>query len=139
MASTTTAGSSSSAPDITSHDKLYSFDAAALEQLQKNKPWMADPKFFKTVMISPSCAAKMLMHAQSGVEKGIAAPQGKPIEVMGLMIGRPDPQNATRLIVCDAYPIDADGFELRQQMRFLGDHRLGLHARGRLLVWLLPC
>lgn len=92
-------------------DSLYSYDPAALLALQKNKPWMADAKFFKTALISPSCCAKMLMHAQSGVEKGMALPNGKPIEVMGLFIGRPDTENPTRIIVTDAYPIDADGFE----------------------------
>ena len=30
---------------------------------------------------------------------------------MGLLLGRPDTENPRRIIVTDAYPIDADGFE----------------------------
>ena len=63
---------SASASGPSAADKCYTFDARALASLQSNKPWMADAKFFKTVLISPSCAAKMLMHAQAGVEKGMA-------------------------------------------------------------------
>merc|ERR1719162_812946 len=48
----------------------------------------------------------------SGVEKGIAA-GGKPIEVMGLMLGRPCTENERTLIVTDCFPIPVEGFETR--------------------------
>lgn len=41
-----------------------------------------------------------LMHANSGVEKGMAA-GGKPVEIMGMMLGRPDTETPHALIVTD--------------------------------------
>lgn len=41
-----------------------------------------------------------LMHANSGVEKGLAG-GGQPVEVMGLMLGRPDTEANDTLIVTD--------------------------------------
>lgn len=40
------------------------------------------------------------MHACSGVERGMKA-GGKPVEVMGLMIGRPDAESPNTLVVTD--------------------------------------
>lgn len=40
------------------------------------------------------------MHANSGVEKGMAA-GGKPVEIMGMMLGRPDSETPQALIVTD--------------------------------------
>lgn len=40
------------------------------------------------------------MHANSGVEKGMAA-GGKPVEIMGMMLGRPDTETPQALIVTD--------------------------------------
>ncbi len=42
-----------------------------------------------------------LLHANSGVEKGVAGPGRKPLEIMGLMVGRPDVEQAGSLIVTD--------------------------------------
>ena len=54
----------------------------------------------------------MMMHAQTGVDKGIA--QGSnPIEVMGLLVGRIDIDDLNSLIILDACPIPAEGFETR--------------------------
>lgn len=69
-------------------------------------------KFFETLSLSPSAVTKMMMHCQSGVEKGISK-GGNPIEVMGLMLGRPDPHKPTNLIVTDAFPLPIEGFETR--------------------------
>jgi COP9 signalosome complex subunit 5 len=41
------------------------------------------------------------MHACSGVERGMKGPGGKPVEVMGLMIGRCDAGSPTTLVVTD--------------------------------------
>ena len=41
-----------------------------------------------------------LMHAHSGVEKGISK-GGKPIEIMGLMVGRVDTSNDGTVLVTD--------------------------------------
>ena len=43
---------------------------------------------------------RQLMHAHSGVEKGIKK-GGKPIEIMGLMLGRVDIENPGTLLVTD--------------------------------------
>jgi COP9 signalosome complex subunit 5 len=55
---------------------------------------------------------KMLMHANSGVEKGIAA-GGKPVEVMGMLMGRPDTENHRALIVTDVFALPVEGAETR--------------------------
>jgi COP9 signalosome complex subunit 5 len=73
---------------------------------------MADPKYFKKVKISPSATIKMMMHGQSGVEKGIKK-SGKPIEVMGLLLGRPDTEEAGCLVISDAQALPIEGFETR--------------------------
>ncbi|CBJ27075.1 COP9 signalosome complex subunit 5a [Ectocarpus siliculosus] len=101
-----------SAPSKDSRDSLYSFDEAKLELTRKTKPWMQDPKYFKKVKISPSAAMKMLMHANSGVEKGMAA-GGKPVEIMGMMLGRPDTETANALIVTDVFPLPVEGAETK--------------------------
>ena len=47
-----------------------------------------------------ACACPQLMHAYSGVEKGMAQ-GGKPVEIMGMMLGRPDTETPNALIVTD--------------------------------------
>ena len=73
---------------------------------------MKNPKHFESVAVSPSAIMKMMMHCASGVQKGIAK-GGNPIEVMGLLLGRPDPLHPTTLIVTDAFPLPIEGFETR--------------------------
>eukprot|EP00904_Undaria_pinnatifida_P010840 jgi/Undpi1/6887/HiC_scaffold_21.g09363.m1 len=102
----------SSMPCKDSRDALYSFDEAKLDLIRKTKPWMQDPKYFKKVKISPSAAMKMLMHANSGVEKGMAQ-GGKPVEIMGMMLGRPDTEMPNALIVTDVFPLPVEGAETK--------------------------
>lgn len=52
------------------------------------------------------------MHCQSGVNKGIQK-GGNPIEVMGMLLGRPDPDTPKTLVVTDAFPLPIEGFETR--------------------------
>jgi COP9 signalosome complex subunit 5 len=94
-------------------DKMYEFDAAKLEEVRAAKPWMADPKHFKSVQVSACATMKMLMHAVSGVEKGMKEPNGKPVEVMGLMLGRPSLQDPRVLCVMDVFPLPVEGAETR--------------------------
>eukprot|EP00903_Cladosiphon_okamuranus_P009917 g9414.t3 len=101
-----------SAPTKDSRDSLYSFDEQKLELLRNTKPWTQDPKYFKKVKISPSAAMKMLMHANSGVEKGMSA-GGKPVEIMGMMLGRPDTETPNALIVTDVFPLPVEGAETK--------------------------
>jgi COP9 signalosome complex subunit 5 len=53
-----------------------------------------------------------MMHCQSGVNKGIKK-GGNPIEVMGMLLGRPDPNTPKTLVVTDAFPLPIEGFETR--------------------------
>ncbi|OQS06928.1 COP9 signalosome complex subunit 5 [Thraustotheca clavata] len=96
-------------------DGLYLWNEERLNEVRANKLWTQDPKYFRRVQVSPSATMKMLSHAQSGVEKGMSSPGGKPVEVMGLLIGRPstDPNNLNTLIVTDAFPLPVEGAETR--------------------------
>ena len=51
-----------------------------------------------------------MTHTHSGVEKGLKK-GGNPIEVMGLLLGRPDPKLTHTLIVTDVFPLPIEGFE----------------------------
>lgn len=57
----------------------------------------------------------MLEHALRGVEKGMAGENRMPIEVMGILIGRPstDPANLGAIVVTDAFPLPVEGIETR--------------------------
>ena len=93
-------------------DSRYSFDPEKMKQFKQEKPWMKSPKYFEKVAVSPSAVTKMMMHCASGVQKGIAK-GGNPIEVMGLLLGRPDPTTPKTLVVTDAFPLPIEGFETR--------------------------
>jgi COP9 signalosome complex subunit 5 len=95
-----------------SPDGRYTFDDAALQKLRSSSPWMQSPKYFKKVAVSPTAVARMLMHCQSGCDKGIAK-GGNPIEVMGMLLGRPDPETPHTIVVTDAFPLPIEGFETR--------------------------
>jgi COP9 signalosome complex subunit 5 len=93
-------------------DSRYTFDPEALQKLRTEAPWQNDPKYFHKVAVSPSAIMKMMMHCHSGVEKGISN-GGNPIEVMGMLLGRPDPDTPNTLVVSDAFPLPIEGFETR--------------------------
>ena len=95
-----------------SADAKYAVDPTSLQTLRESVPWMKDAKYFKKVALSPSAVMKVMMHCQSGVEKGIAK-GGNPIEVMGFLLGRPDPVTPKTLVVTDAFPLPIEGFETR--------------------------
>jgi COP9 signalosome complex subunit 5 len=96
-------------------DAMYMLNSDRLAEVRANKLWTQDPKYFRRVQVSPSATMKMLSHAQSGVEKGMSSPGGKPVEIMGLLLGRPstDPANLNTLIVTDAFPLPIEGAETR--------------------------
>jgi hypothetical protein len=93
-------------------DNRYHFDEAKLNELRKESPWTKDPKYFTSCSLSPSAVMKMMMHCQSGVKKGIDK-GGNPIEVMGLLMGRPDHETPKTLVITDAFPLPIEGFETR--------------------------
>lgn len=96
-------------------DAVYKVDDEKLQEIRNQKIWQIDPKYFIRVSVSPSAVMKMLIHANSGVEKGIASVGRKPVEVMGLILGRPstDPKNLDTLIVTDVFPLPIEGAETK--------------------------
>eukprot|EP00948_MAST-09A_sp_MAST-9A-sp1_P002178 g2178.t1 len=83
-----------------------------ISEVKQAHPWLTDHRYFKTTKISAAAAMKMLQHAVEGVDKGLrrkgksstgenpndksdtttgnsAGGYGAPIEIMGLMAGRP--------------------------------------------------
>jgi len=103
---------SSGVPALTPEERYYRFDESKLDNLRKEGPWKNDPKWFNKIAVGPTAIMKMMMHCHSGVEKGIKK-GGNPIEVMGLMMGRPDPEAPRQLIVTDVFPLPIEGFETR--------------------------
>jgi COP9 signalosome complex subunit 5 len=97
---------------LTAENARYSYDEEKLRKLKSDAPWMKNPKYFNAVAVSPTAVMKIMMHCQSGVDKGIAK-GGNPIEVMGLLLGRPDPTTPETLVVTDAFPLPIEGFETR--------------------------
>jgi len=74
---------------------------------------MSDARYFKKVYISAAAAMKMMSHAVSGVEKGMAA-GGKPVEVMGLLLGRPGiGSERNTLVVTDSFALPIEGAETK--------------------------
>ena len=100
----------SSSAELTNQSYLYAFDAAKIEAVRTQMAWQTDPKWFRRCKVSPSATIKMMMHGQSGVDKGIKK-SGKPVEVMGIVIGRPDTEDPHSLIISDAYALPIEGFE----------------------------
>ena len=93
---------------------LYSYKDEDLTALCSSKPWMSNAKHFQDVSVAPSALFKILSHCQSGVDKGRrSSKSGNPIEVMGLLLGRPATARAGRLVVTDAFPLPIEGFETR--------------------------
>eukprot|EP00467_Chlorarachnion_reptans_P023445 CAMPEP_0114498192 /NCGR_PEP_ID=MMETSP0109-20121206/6744_1 /TAXON_ID=29199 /ORGANISM="Chlorarachnion reptans, Strain CCCM449" /LENGTH=336 /DNA_ID=CAMNT_0001675659 /DNA_START=97 /DNA_END=1107 /DNA_ORIENTATION=+ len=90
--------------------QYFQHDEKKIEEFLKTEPWKKDPKSFSKCRIAAGAAMRMLKHALRGVDKGRARDGGKglPLEVMGLMVGRP--QNDT-IVVLDAIPLPCDGFE----------------------------
>ena len=102
--------SSTSPAGTTNNLNLYCYDSEKVEAVRSQMAWQADPKWFTKCKISPSATIKMMMHGQSGVDKGIKK-SGKPVEVMGILIGRPDTEDPHSLIISDAYALPIEGFE----------------------------
>lgn len=107
--------SSSASPVPSRQDSYYQIDDTKLAKVREQKAWKNDPKYFKSTRLSPSAVMKMLSHANSGVEKGMSSQGGKPVEVMGLMLGRPstDEDELHTLIVTDVFPLPIEGAETK--------------------------
>lgn len=103
------ASSAAAAAASVGSDLLYKYDDDAVAAIRKERPWEANVKNFQNCKVSALAAMKMLKHALAGVEKGRKAGTN-PVEVMGLMIGKPDGDS---IIVLDACPLPVEGSETR--------------------------
>jgi hypothetical protein len=95
----------SSSVVVSADERFYAVDPTRLQTLRDEKPWtkVAEPdpsttasssassssnrpvaKFFESISLSPSAVTKIMMHCQSGVEKGVAQ-GGNPIEGTSLL------------------------------------------------------
>jgi COP9 signalosome complex subunit 5 len=102
------------------YESFYLVDKEELAKVRKARLWnegqgTLSPKYFSDVKISASATVKMLQHAMRGVEKGMKSENGMPVEVMGLLLGRPstDSKNPNYLVVTDAFPLPVEGVETR--------------------------
>lgn len=107
-----TAAATAASEGTISDDQRYYYDSEQLQRLKTESPWMKDPKYFSSIAISPTAVMKIMKHCQSGVAKGIQK-GGNPIEVMGMLLGRPDTLTPHTLVVTDAFPLPIEGFETR--------------------------
>ena len=91
--------------DIQATDTIYRFDSALNQKHLAGKPWTKDPRYFKHVKISALALVKMVMHARSGGS----------LEVMGLMLGKIDPDDprGPTMIVMDVFALPVEGTETR--------------------------
>lgn len=84
-------------PDV---DAVFKYDEVQQSAMQAQKPWLKDPRFFKSVRISALALLKMAMHCRSGGD----------IEVMGMMQGKIVDDT---FIVMDAFALPVEGTETR--------------------------
>ena len=80
-------------------------DNADVQKNLAGKPWTKDPRWFKHVRISALALVKMVMHARSGGS----------LEIMGLMLGKIDPDDSRgpTMIVMDVFALPVEGTETR--------------------------
>eukprot|EP00457_Paulinella_chromatophora_P009793 gb/GEZN01009867.1/.p1 GENE.gb/GEZN01009867.1/~~gb/GEZN01009867.1/.p1 ORF type:complete len:364 (+),score=64.34 gb/GEZN01009867.1/:22-1113(+) len=90
----------------TGGEKLFEYDQDHIDLLDKDKPWTKDPKYFNECRVSALASMKMLKHALSGVQEGKKGDSGMSLEVMGLLIGKP---NGKSIVVLDAVPLPIKG------------------------------
>jgi COP9 signalosome complex subunit 5 len=89
-------------------DKVYEYDADYIATLKKEAPWNKNVKWFTKTRVSALAAMKILKHSLSGVKKGRAGKSGMAIEVMGMLVGKPD---GDAIVITDAYALPVEGVE----------------------------
>lgn len=93
-------------------DTQFAYDAEYVDKVNKEKPWAQknSEKYFSKCSISALAAMKMLKHSLAGVKKGREGESGQPVEVMGLLVGKPD---GNTIVVVDAYALPVEGIEYK--------------------------
>lgn len=91
--------------NIEETDMVYKYDNATNQKNLSGKGWTKDPRWFKHVRISALALVKITMHARSGGD----------LEVMGLMVGKIDPDDprGPTMIVLDCFALPVEGTETR--------------------------
>jgi hypothetical protein len=107
------AAMASAEPEPSADDQLYVNDteACAADVAQKQAAYRAgcqDPKLYRRVQLSGVAAAKMLIHAKRGCDEGVAS-TGTPTEIIGMLFGYADTQNAGTVVITDAFEIPLAG------------------------------
>eukprot|EP00823_Brevimastigomonas_motovehiculus_P003045 TRINITY_DN1826_c0_g2_i1.p1 TRINITY_DN1826_c0_g2~~TRINITY_DN1826_c0_g2_i1.p1 ORF type:complete len:345 (-),score=54.62 TRINITY_DN1826_c0_g2_i1:226-1260(-) len=92
-----------------SGDQNYLCDKREQDAVQEKKPWNHEMKYFKECKISTLAAMRIFKHAISGVLKGTEKGM-KPLEVMGLLMGKIEGRS---IVVLDACPLPVEGAETR--------------------------
>jgi len=120
-------------PAEPTQDDNFTYNEEAIKKLNADKPWASNIKYFGKVKISALCAMKMLKHSLAGVKKGREGEGGTPIEIMGLLVGKPDGDS---IVVMDAEPLPVEGIEYKveasdQAQGYMLQLMEALETRGR--------
>ena len=85
--------------------QIYKYDNAENQKNLQGKGWTKDARWFKHVRVSALALVKMVMHARSGGSN----------EIMGLMLGKIDPDDSRgpTMIVMDVFALPVEGTETR--------------------------
>lgn len=113
-------------------DSVFAYDEAGINK-QRTEADTSNAKYFNKVKISALCAMKMLKHSLAGVKKGREGEGGTPIEIMGLLVGKPD---GDTIVVMDACPLPVEGIEYKveasdEAQGYMLQLMESLEARGR--------
>ena len=83
--------------EILASDVIYRYDNAENQKNLAGRPWQKDPRYFKHVRVSALALVKMVMHARSGGS----------LEIMGLMLGKIDPDDSRgpTMLVMDVFAL----------------------------------
>ncbi len=91
--------------DVRDTDQIFHYDSTEVQKHLADKPWTRDPKYFKHVRISALALVKIVMHARSGGS----------LEVMGLLVGKIDPNysRGPSIVIMDVFALPVEGTETR--------------------------
>jgi COP9 signalosome complex subunit 5 len=96
-------------------DQIYVYNDAGIEAINKARPWrnsLTQGKYFRSCRINVLAATKMVKHAIQGVNAG-RKKGGLPTEIMGLLVGRPDADNPTSIVIMDCIELPIEGSETK--------------------------
>ena len=96
-------------------DQIYVYNDAGVDAINKARPWknaLVAGKYYKNVRINVLAATKMVKHAIQGVNAG-RKKGGLPTEIMGLLVGRPDPDQKGSIVIMDCIELPIEGSETK--------------------------